>query len=141
LHNLKSEVDPQLGNQRFLVDSHCDACGYDEDKILTAKTVVSSYYGVADGKSHTLTLADLSDSGVNTSIRYGTSAGNCNLTSAPNYSEAGFYTIYYATTYSYGVESMTENGAAYVQLYETPATPAPTPTTTDARTSADTRFS
>ena len=83
-HNYTEMVDGQLGNQRFYVSGECDDCGYSTSEYVVAKSVVSSYYGVADGNAHTVTLSDLSDSGVNTSIRYGTSAGNCNKTSAPN---------------------------------------------------------
>ena len=39
-------------------------------------------------------MSDLSDSSVHTSIRYGTSAGKCNLTSAPNYTDAGYVADY-----------------------------------------------
>ena len=53
---------------------------------------------------------------MSTRIRYGTSADACNLTSAPNYTEKGQYTVYYEITYTFDGESMTENGAAYVWL-------------------------
>ena len=52
-------------------------------------------------------MSDLSDSGVHTSIRYGTSAGKCNLTSAPNYTDAGYYPVYYEISYKYQGETMT----------------------------------
>ena len=124
-HSTEEQVDAELGNQRFRITGDCGDCNYHTDELLAAKTVITSYYGMADGKPHTLILSDLSDEGVNTSIRYGNSAGNCNLTSAPNYVDPGFYTVYYATTYSYGGESMTENGVAYVQLYEAAPTSPP----------------
>ena len=79
---------------------------------------MSSYYGNVDNKSHTVTVSDLSDSGVHTSIRYGTSAGKCNLTSAPNYTDAGYYPVYYEISYKYQGETMTENGVSYVWLLE-----------------------
>lgn len=53
---------------------------------------------------------------MSTRIRYGISADACNLTSAPNYTEKGQYTVYYEITYTFDGESMTENGAAYVWL-------------------------
>ena len=55
---------------------------------------------MADGQPHTISVTDLSESGVRTSIRYGNSADACTLTSAPNYTEAGQYTVYYAITYA-----------------------------------------
>ena len=116
LHNLKEEIDPQIGHNRFSVSRDCDDCGYHEKETLTAKTVVSSYFGEADGNAHTIKLADLSDYGVNTSIRYGNSATSTNMTSAPNYVAPGYYDVYYSASYSYGGESMTENGVAYVQV-------------------------
>ena len=117
-HNFHADIEAQLGNQRFSISEHCEDCEHATKNYKTAKSVVTSYYGTEDGKAHTINVADLSDNGVNTSIRYGNSAENCNLTSAPNYTEPGQYSIYYATTYSYGGESMTENGVAYVQILE-----------------------
>ena len=128
VHNFSNTVDAQLGNQRFHVTSDCDDCGYSTGEYVVAKSVVSSYYGIADGDAHTVSLSDLSDGGVNTSIRYGTAAGNCNSTSAPNYTQAGYYPVYYDITYSYSGESMTESGVSYVWLLnddskeETPVT-------------------
>ena len=117
-HNFVETIDGQLGNNRFYVSEHCDDCGYETSKYITAKSVVSSYYGNVDGKAHTLTVSDLSDSGVHTSIRYGTSAGKCNLTSAPNYTEAGYYPVCYEIDYKYDGKNMTENGVSYVWLLE-----------------------
>ena len=85
---------------------------------MVAKSVVSDYYGEADGKPHTLTVTDLSEAGVTAKIRYGNSAENCTLTSAPNYPEAGQYTVFYEITYMYQDASMTENGVAYVWLHD-----------------------
>lgn len=116
LHNFTEMVDGQLGNSRFYVAETCDDCGFATNEYISAKSVVSSYYGVEDGESHTVTVADLSDSGVHTSIRYGTSAGKCNLTSAPNYTKAGYYPVYYEIDYRYAGESMTENGVSYVWI-------------------------
>ena len=51
-----------------------------------------------------------------TSIRYGDTADSCTKTSAPNYTQAGYYTVYYKINYSYAGETMTENGVSYVWL-------------------------
>lgn len=117
-HNFTETIDAQLGNSRFYVLETCGNCGYETSEYLTAKSVVSSYYGTEDGNAHTVTVSDLSDSGVHTSIRYGTSAGKCNLTSAPNYTEAGYYPVYYEIDYQYDNKNMTENGVSYVWLLE-----------------------
>ena len=117
-HNLDSVIDGQIGNNRFYLQEECEDCGYKTTEYITAKSVVTSYYGNADNKSHTVTVSDLSDSGVHTSIRYGTSAGKCNLTSAPNYTDAGYYPVYYEISYKYGGETMTENGVSYVWLLD-----------------------
>lgn len=71
---------------------------------------------MVDGAPHTITVTDLSEAGVRTSIRYGSSADSCTMTSAPNYTEEGQYTVYYEITYTYEGVSMTENGVAYVWL-------------------------
>ena len=115
-HNFNEEVDGELGNQRFHITGECEDCGYTKNTYAAAKSVVQSYYGEVDGQAHTVTVTDLSDSGVNTSIRYGTEADNCNLTSAPNYTDAGYYPVYYEIEYSCSGESMTENGVSYVWL-------------------------
>lgn len=117
-HSFTETIDGQLGNNRFYVSEHCEDCGYETSEYITAKSVVSSYYGTADENAHTVTVSDLSDSGVHTSIRYGTSAGKCNLTSAPNYTEAGYYPVYYEIDYKYDGKNMTENGVSYVWLLE-----------------------
>ena len=119
-HDFHEVVDAQLGNNRFCIHQHCDDCGFETSEYVTAKSVISSYYGNVDGDAHTLTVTDLSDRGVRTSIRYGTSADNCKLTSAPNFTEAGYNTVYYQITYSYDGESMTENGVSYVWLLDEP---------------------
>ena len=115
-HNFDETVDGELGNQRFHITADCEDCGYIKNEYIAAKSVIQSYYGKADGKAHTVTVSDLSESGVHTSIRYGTSADKCNLTSAPNYTDEGYYPVYYEIDYSYGGESMTENGVSYVWL-------------------------
>ena len=117
-HDFTESIDAQIGNNRFYVAETCDECGYETSEYVTAKSVVASYYGEADGKAHTVTVSDLSDSGVHTSIRYGKSAGNCNQTSAPNYTEAGYYPVYYEIDYEYDNENMVENGVSYVWLLE-----------------------
>ncbi len=115
-HNFMENVDAQLGNNRFYIAETCEDCGYETSQYVTAKSVVTSYYGTADGEAHTLTVSDLSDNGVKTSIRYGDSADNCTKTSAPNYTQAGYYTVYYKINYTYAGETMTENGVSYVWL-------------------------
>lgn len=113
-HNFTETVDAQLGNSRFYVAENCEDCDYETSEYVAAKSVVASYYGEADGRAHTVTVSDLSDNGVHTSIRYGKSAGNCNQTSAPNYTEAGYYPVYYEIDYEYDGENMVENGVSYV---------------------------
>ena len=115
-HNFDETVISELGNQRFHLTGECEDCGYTKNEYAAAKSVVQSYYGKVDGKAHTVTVSDLSDKGVHTSIRYGTSASKCNLTSAPNYTEEGYYPVYYEIDYSYDGESMVENGVSYVWL-------------------------
>ena len=115
-HDFIESVDAQLGNNRFFIAETCDTCGYETSEYVTAKSVVTSYYGTADGEAHTLSVSDLSDSGVRTSIRYGTTAEKCNKSSAPNYTQAGYYTVYYEIDYTYAGETMTENGVSYVWL-------------------------
>ena len=116
VHSFDETIDGELGNQRFHITGECEDCGYIKNEYIAAKSVIQSYYGKADGQAHTVTISDLSESGVNTSIRYGTSASKCNLTSAPNYTDEGYYPVYYEITYSYSGESMTENGVSYVWL-------------------------
>ena len=115
-HNFIENIDGQVGNNRFYVDEICEDCGYKTSEYVTAKAVVSSYYGVEDGEAHTLTVTDLSDNGVRTSVRYGTEADRCTKTSAPNYTQPGYYTVYYEIDYSYAGEVMTENGVSYVWI-------------------------
>lgn len=117
-HNFIEVIDAQLGNNRFYVSERCDDCGYETNEYITAKSVVSSYYGTVDGSPHTVSVSDLSEGDVHTSIRYGTSANSCTLTSAPNYTEAGYYPVYYEIDYKYDGKSMTENGVSYVWLLE-----------------------
>lgn len=115
-HDLQQEIVPELAHQRFIVKDACTLCGYEKKSYTAAKSVVADYYGEVDGKPHTLTVTDLSEAGVTTQIRYGNSAESCTLASAPNYTEAGQYTVYYEITYTYKNTSMTENGVAYVWL-------------------------
>ena len=118
-HNLETDILPQPANGRFAVVDHCTLCDYQKYEYITAKSVVANYYGVVDGLPHTLTVTDLSEAGVRTQIRYGNSADACTLTSAPNYTEEGQYTVYYEITYTYDGVDMTENGVAYVWLRDT----------------------
>ena len=115
-HNLETTTLTQLANQRFVEVERCVDCGYTHTGYAAAKSVVTSYYGTADGRPHTVTVSDLSDAGVSTAIRYGNTANGCTLTSAPNYTEPGEYTVYYKITYTYNGERMEENGVAYVHL-------------------------
>ena len=117
-HVLNTTVTPQPANQRFAVKTSCALCEYEKTSYIAAKSVVSDYYGVVDGQPHTLTVADLSESGVNAQIRYGNSASACTLTAPPSYTEEGQYTVYYEITYAYNGKTMTENGVAYVWLYD-----------------------
>ena len=115
-HEFTESVDGQIGNNRFYVSEVCDVCEYETSEYVTAKAVVASYYGVEDGEAHTLTVNDLSDNGVKTSIRYGTSAENCTKTTAPSYVQPGYNAVYYQIEYSYAGVTMTENGVSYVWI-------------------------
>ena len=117
-HEMETEILSQPANGRFVRVEKCRQCDYASYTYTTAKAVVASYYGVAEGKPHTISVTDLSESGVRATIRYGNSADACTLSSAPNYTEAGQYTVYYAITYAYKGQEMTENGVAYVWLRE-----------------------
>ena len=117
-HDLSSTVDGQIGNNRFYLTGKCDECGFTTSEYVAAKSVVSSYYGTADGNAHTVSVSDLSDSGVHTKIRYGKTASDCYMTSAPNYTKAGYYPVYYEISYKYDGETMVENGVSYVWLLE-----------------------
>lgn len=118
-HTLKTEVIPQISNGRFAIVEHCTLCDYTKTSYVAAKSVVAGYYGVVDGQPHTLTVSDLSESGVRTQIRYGNSAESCTLTSAPSYTEEGQYAVYYEIIYTYNGVEMTENGVANVWLRDT----------------------
>ena len=117
-HNNKTEVLPQPAHGRFAVIEKCQNCDYTKYGYVDAKSVIASYYGVADGTPHTLTVTDLSDAGVRTEIRYGNSADSCTMTSAPNYTDKGQYDVYYKITYTYQGVEMTENGVANVWLHD-----------------------
>lgn len=117
-HDISETVRPELAHQRFVEMEKCTLCDYTATDYVAAKSVVASYYGVVDGKPHTVTVSDLSDKGVTTKIRYGNSADSCTLTSAPNYTDEGQYTVYYEITYTYNNTDMTENGVAYVWLHD-----------------------
>lgn len=65
---------------------------------------------MVDGQPHTVTVSDLSEAGVTTAIRYGHSTDACTLTSAPNYTEAGDYAVYYEITYTFQNTDMVEDG-------------------------------
>ena len=115
-HSMVTEVLPQPANRRFATVEKCSLCDHARYDYTAAKAVIADYYGVVDGKPHTITVSDLSEAGVHTSIRYGNSADSCTMTSAPNYTEEGQYMVYYEITYTYKGKEMTENGAAKVWL-------------------------
>ena len=115
-HSMVTEVLPQPANGRFATVEKCSLCDYARYDYTAAKAVIADYYGVVDGKPHTITVSDLSEAGVRTSIRYGNSADSCTVTSAPNYTEEGQYMVYYEIAYSYKGVEMTENGVAKVWL-------------------------
>ncbi len=115
-HHMESAIRPELAHDRFVEMDTCADCGYAETAYTAAKAVVADYFGVVDGAPHTVTVSDLSDAGVTTAIRYGNSAESCTLTSAPNYTEAGDYPVYYEITYTYQGTDMVEDGVAFVHL-------------------------
>ena len=115
-HDMETETLPQPAHGRFAAVEKCRLCDYTCYDYTAAKAVVASYYGVADGQPHTISVTDLSEAGVRTAIRYGNSADNCTMTSAPNYTDEGQYTVYYEITYTCDGVDMTENGVAYVWL-------------------------
>ena len=127
-HTMERTIVPQLANQRFVVKDTCSLCGYAETSYVAAKSVIANYYGVVDGQPHTLTVSDLSEAGVKTQIRYGNSADACTLSSAPNYTEEGQYTVYYEIAYTYDKTDMIENGVAYVWLRGNDAVDSSDPT-------------
>lgn len=115
-HHMESNIRPELAHDRFVEMDACADCDYTETAYTTAKSVVADYFGVVDGQPHTVTVSDLSEAGVTTAIRYGHSADACTLTSAPNYTEAGDYAVYYKITYTFHNTDMVEDGVAYVHL-------------------------
>ena len=115
-HHMESAIRPELAHDRFVEMADCPDCGYAETAYAAAKSVVADYFGVVDGQPHTVTVSDLSDAGVTTAIRYGNEANSCTLTSAPNYTEAGDYLVYYEITYTYHDTDMVEDGVAFVHL-------------------------
>ena len=115
-HDMAAGTLPQPAHGRFAAVEKCRLCDYTCYDYTAAKAVVASYYGVADGQSHTISVTDLSEAGVRTAIRYGNSADSCTMTTAPNYTDEGQYTVYYEITYTCDGVDMTENGVAYVWL-------------------------
>lgn len=115
-HDMAVETLPQPAHGRFAAVEKCRLCDYTCYDYTAAKAVVASYYGVADGQPHTISVTDLSEAGVRTAIRYGNSADSCTMTTAPNYTDEGQYTVYYEITYTCDGVDMTENGVAYVWL-------------------------
>lgn len=115
-HDMAAETLPQPAHGRFAAVEKCRLCDYTRYDYTAAKAVVASYYGVVDGQPHTISVTDLSEAGVRTAIRYGNTADSCTMTSAPNYTDEGQYTVYYEITYTCDGVDMTENGVAYVWL-------------------------
>lgn len=115
-HDMAVETLPQPAHGRFAAVEKCRLCDYTRYDYTAAKAVVASYYGVVDGQPHTISVTDLSEADVRTAIRYGNSADSCTMTSAPNYTDEGQYTVYYEITYTCDGVDMTENGVAYVWL-------------------------
>lgn len=115
-HDMETGTLPQPAHGRFAAVEKCRLCDYTCYDYTAAKAVVASYYGVVDGQPHTISVTDLSEAGVRTAIRYGNSADSCTMTSAPNYTDEGQYTVYYEITYTCDGVDMTENGVAYVWL-------------------------
>lgn len=115
-HHMETAIRPELAHDRFVEMDTCADCGYAETDYAAAKSVVADYFGVVDGQPHTVTVSDLSEAGVTTAIRYGHTADGCTLTSAPNYTEAGDYAVYYEITYTFQNTDMVEDGVAYVHL-------------------------
>lgn len=115
-HDMAVETLPQPAHGRFAAVEKCRLCDYTRYDYTAAKAVVASYYGVVDGQPHTISVTDLSEAGVRTAIRYGNSADSCTMTTAPNYTDEGQYTVYYEITYTCDGVDMTENGVAYVWL-------------------------
>lgn len=119
-HTMERSIRSELSHDRFILTDRCSGCGFSKTSYVLAKAVVANYEGVADGQPHTITVSDLSEAGVTTQIRYGTSAESCTLSSAPNYMEAGSYPVYYQITYTCQNTDMVEDGVAYVRLTEQP---------------------
>ena len=115
-HDMAVETLPQPAHGRFAAVEKCRLCDYTCYDYTAAKAVVASYYGVADGQPHTISVTDLSEAGVRTAIRYGNTADSCTMTTAPNYTDEGQYAVYYEITYTCDGVDMTENGVAYVWL-------------------------
>ena len=117
-HDFSETVDGQIGNSnRFFISETCGRLRiFYRSEYVTAKSVVSSYYGNVDNKSHTVTVSDLSDSGVHNKYSLRHICRKMVLTSAPNYTDAGYYPVYYEISYKYQGETMTENGVSYVWL-------------------------
>ena len=115
-HDMETGTLPQPAHGRFAAVAKCRLRDYTCYDYTAAKAVVASYYGVVDGQPHTISVTDLSEAGVRTAIRYGNSADSCTMTTAPNYTDEGQYTVYYEITYTYKGKEMTENGVAYIAL-------------------------
>ncbi len=115
-HHLSSEVTPDPSGNRFVQTEKCNECGYSHSEYLAAKYIIQDYYGAADGKDHTVTGTNLSDSSVKVDILYGESAEECSSKDPAAYQKPGYYSVYYRILYTYENCTMSENGTARVIL-------------------------
>ena len=65
-HHMENAIRPELAHDRFVEMDTCADCGYAETSYTAAKAVIADYFGVVDGKPHTVTESDLSEAGVTT---------------------------------------------------------------------------
>ncbi|MCI8283823.1 MAG: S-layer homology domain-containing protein [Firmicutes bacterium] len=117
-HNIERNIVTQSAEHRFLIQEMCRECNYENINYISAKSVVSNYYGEVDGNPHTINITDLSEEGVTVQVKYGESADSCDLELPPSYDEKGDYAVYYEIIYTYEGADITENGVAYVNLKE-----------------------
>lgn len=113
----KERTSADLGNNRFITTRKCEKCGYTETKTGHAEVIAANYTGKADGKEHTVTVTNLSDSSVSASVRYGTSADSLKMDKPPSFSKEGTYPVYYQTVFTCGdAKAVSDTGVAYVTL-------------------------
>ncbi len=116
-HNINGKIEKSSVNRvRFY--GTCDICGYTINTYYTTKCVVQNYSAEVDGEKHSISISDLSDCDVETSVKYETDAEQCTNINEPQYTEPGFYSVHYEVTYTVQSKSITENGIGYVWLWE-----------------------